>query len=390
MHQWIAGSTETGNRNRLLTCVKLPPFGYRQIRISQGETNSIKDPVVVKEKSLENEFLRITFSYSGTISIFDKISDREVITEKDAGYRALIINDPSDTWSHNIRTYGDLTGAFGNAAFKILEQGPLRGAIRTITTYGNSSLTTDWLLTSGSPVIETRITLNWNERLKILKFSFPVNVESPAATYETAYGNIERAVNGDEDPGQRWIDLSGHSKGNDYGLTIINDAKYGYSVHGNDLRISVVRSAVYGHHDPKKLDMNAEHIWMDQGIQTFRMLLIPHKGRWKNNNIVRNAEEFIAPSIAIYQGIHKGSQPKSRSFISLDAPNIILAAAKLAENNNDLILRCIETEGQDCMTNLDLRFSGTRYQCKFRPYEIKTLRMNRKTGQIREVNLLEE
>jgi alpha-mannosidase len=67
-----------------------------------------------------------------------------------------------------------------------------------------------------------------------------------------------------------------------------------------------------------------------------------------------------------------------------------VAAIKLAENNNDIILRCVETEGLDCMANLDLRFSGTKWQGKFRPFEIKTLRMNRKSRQIREVNLLEE
>ena len=51
-----------------------------------------------------------------------------------------------------------------------------------------------------------------------------------SATYETPYGHIVRATNGDEDPGQRWIDLSGKRNGNIYGLTVINDAKYGYSV----------------------------------------------------------------------------------------------------------------------------------------------------------------
>ena len=131
----------------------------------------------------------------------------------------MIINDPSDTWSHDIKTFSDEIGAFGNATFKILENGPLRGAIRVITTYGNSSLTTDWFLTSGSGMLEARVSLNWHERLKMLKFSFPVNVESPVATYETPYGNIERKTNGDEDPGQRWIDVSGNNNGNTYGLT---------------------------------------------------------------------------------------------------------------------------------------------------------------------------
>ncbi|HOB84472.1 MAG TPA: glycoside hydrolase family 38 C-terminal domain-containing protein [Bacteroidales bacterium] len=389
-HQWIAGSTETGNRTRLVTKVSLPPLGYQQIRISKGDPLQINDPVIVKEKLLENEFLRVTFSYSGTISIFDKKKEKEIFAGKDTGCRALIINDPSDTWSHNIKTFSDEIGAFGNATFKILENGPLRGAIRVITTYGNSSLTIDWLLTSGCAMLEARVSLNWHERLKMLKFSFPVNVESPVATYETSYGNIERQTNGDEDPGQRWIDISGNNNGNTCGFTLLNDAKYGYSVHGNDLRLSVARSAVYAHHDPKVLDMKAEHIWMDQGIQTFRMVLLPHQGTWKNNNIVKAAEELLSPPVAIYQGIHGGKLPKTNSFLTVDSKNILVASIKLAESDDDLIFRCVETEGLMTDASLDLKFAGRKWQGRFKPYEIKTLRLNRKSAQIREVNLLEE
>ena len=390
LHQWIAGSTETGNRTRLVAKVSLPALGYRQIRISKGETASIADAVIVKEKLLENDFLRVSFSFSGALSIFDKKAAREVFAGKDTGCRALIINDPSDTWSHNIKTFSEEIGAFGNATFKILETGPLRGAIRVITTYGNSSLTTDWFLTSGSGMLEARVSLNWHERLKMLKFSFPVNVESPVATYETPYGNIERKTNGDEDPGQRWIDVSGKNNGNTCGFCLFNDAKYGYSVHGNDLRLSVARSAVFAHHDPKVLDMKAEHIWMDQGIQTFRMVLAPHKGDWKNNSIVRTAEELHAPPVAIYQGIHGGKLPKSNSFLSSDPENVMVSSIKLAETNDDLVIRCVETEGLASDATIDLKIAGKKWQGKFKPYEIKTLRLNRKSGQIREVNLLEE
>jgi alpha-mannosidase len=150
----------------------------------------------------------------------------------------------------------------------------------------------------------------------MLKFSFPIDAESPSATYEAPYGNIVRATNGNEDPGQRWIDLTGKRNGNTYGLTVINDAKYGYNVLENDMRISIARSAVYAHHNPKVLDMKAEHIWMDQGIQTFRMLLVPHKDTWKACNIPGIAEEFIAPSVMIYQGIHGGKMAKAGSFLN--------------------------------------------------------------------------
>ena len=58
--------------------------------------------------------------------------------------------------------------------------------------------------------LEARVALDWHEHMKMLKFSFPVDVEVPKATYEIAYGAMERATKGEEDPGQRWVDVSGN------------------------------------------------------------------------------------------------------------------------------------------------------------------------------------
>jgi alpha-mannosidase len=390
LHQWAPGSTEAGNRRKLVVNTKLPPFGYRQIRLLKGDTVAARFIVRAEDNKLENEFLRINFSAAGTIGIFDKENGKELFSGGESGCRAVIIDDPSDTWSHDIKTFPDETGAFGKATIKVLENGPLRATIRVKTTYGASTLTIDWTLYSGLRNLEAKVTLDWHEHLKMLKFSFPVDVESPSPTYETPYGHIVRSPNGNEDPGQRWIDVSGKRNGADYGLTVINDAKYGYSVLGNDMRISIARSSVYAHHNPRVLDMKAEHLWMDQGIQTFRMLLVPHEDTWKKKNISRIAEEFIAPPIAIYQGIHSGSMPKTGSLLAVDAQNIIVSAIKLSETGEDIIFRCIETSGLTSSATLDLRFAGRKWTGNFRPCEIKTLRMNRKSGDINEVNLLEE
>jgi len=369
--QWGTGVTQTRSRhNNLIAQVTIPPMGYRQIRLTEGNPHEIANPVRTTGNTIENEYLRISFSDKGTIGIFDKRTGEEVFAGGSNGCRAVVIDDPSDTWSHDIKTYSDEKGEFGNATVKIPEQGPLRATARVISTYGDSSLTIDWSLTSGSGKLEAKVTLDWHERLKMLKFSFPVNIESPVATYEVPYGFIERETNGDEDPGQRWIDLSGRVNGKDCGLAVINDAKYGYNVIKNDMRISVARSAVYAHHDPWKLDKDEEYMWMDQGIQTFKMVLMPHRGGWKESNVVRCSEELTSPLVFIYQGIHPGKMQKSGSFLSVD--------------------KCIETAGEDTEATIDLDFADRKWQGRFRGCEIKTLRLYSYAGNINEVNILEE
>lgn len=390
LHQWTAGSSETGSRRKLIVDTIIPPMGYRQIRLLEGEANPDLSTASATSNTLENESLRVHFSASGSLGIFDKDSGRELFSGGETGCRAVVIDDPSDTWSHEVKTFSNETGVFEKATINILENGPLRATMRVISTYGASSLTIDWTLYADSRNLVAKITLDWHEHLKMLKFSFPLGIESPVATYETPYGHIERPANGDEEPGLRWIDLTGQRSGASCGLTVINDAKYGYSVHGNDLRISVARAAVYAHHNPKVLDMKAEHLWMDQGIQTFRMLLVPHEGSWKSVNIPRIADEFLVPLISIYQGIHGGSMPKSGSFLSVDAPGVAVTAVKQSESGEDLIIRCVEMMGQPAAATVDLRFAGRKWSGNFRPGEIKTLRLNPESGRVTEVNLLEE
>ncbi|HVN58260.1 MAG TPA: glycoside hydrolase family 38 C-terminal domain-containing protein [Bacteroidales bacterium] len=389
LHQWTAGSTETGSRRKVIACVSLPSMGYRQVRFRKASGGVAGGSVKAEGNSLENEFLKLIISNDGTINIFDKETGKDIFAGK-GGCRGVVLDDPSDTWSHDVMTFDKVAGRFGECKIRITEKGPLRATIRSLTRYNDSALTIDWMVYSGSRSVEAHVSLDWKEHLKMFKFSFPVDVDSPVATYETPYGYIERKVNGEEEPGQRWIDISGNRGDAKYGLAVINDAKYGYSVSGNDMNITVARSAVYAHHRPRTLDMDAEHLWMDQGLQSFRMLIVPHKGDWRMDNIPRVSEEFNSRPMVIYQGIHGGSRAKSGSFISVDTENIRITAIKKAETGNDIIVRCVESFGLPVSANLKFWFSDKPMPVNFRGGEIKSFRTDLKTKETREVNLLED
>jgi alpha-mannosidase len=389
-HQWTAGYSEAGNRSRLVVNTRIPSLGYRQIRILKDEKPSASKGMKAENNILENEFIRLQVSEEGMIGLFDKENGKEIFTGGETGCRAIVMDDPSDTWSHGIKTYSKEIGAFGGAEIFLVENGPLRASIRVITHYGGSTLQIDWTMYSGAMNVEAKVMLDWHEQLKMLKFSFPVAVDSPVATYETAYATITRETNGNEDPGQRWIDVTGKSGASTFGLTVINDAKYGYSVPGNDLRISVARAAVYAHHIPRALEAGKPHYWMDQGIQTFRLLLVPHRDSWEQVNIPRMAEEFMHPPVIMYQGIHDGHLPPSGSFADVDAPGIIIFSIKKAEEGEAIVFRCVETLGQPVNAIVNLKFAAQKWKGSFRAYEIKSLLLDLKDGKIKEVNLLEE
>lgn len=388
-HQWTQASTITDHRVKLVFNAPVPAFGYRQFRLRKIEpAPQPASTVHASEKELENEHLRVTFAGNGTLAIYDKDAKANVFRGA-GGAGTVVMDDPSDTWSHDVRDYPAEVGAFNNASFRVLENGPLRAAVRVRTHYGSSSLQTDWILAAGARSLEARVLLDWHEHLKILKLSFPVDVQNPRPTYEIPYGYLVRKAEGEEDPGQRWVDLSGDRSGSTYGVAIINDAKYGYSVKGDELTVSIARGAVYAQHVPRKVDPNGEYLWQDQGEQTFRMLLIPHAGTWQDVGVVRRAEESTSPVPVLYQGIHGGSHPLAGSYLSVDVPDVVVSAVKKAEVGNDIIIRAYETAGRPVRATLDIGLMKRRWTGNFRPLEIKTLRVPVAGGEIREVNVLE-
>jgi alpha-mannosidase len=388
----VDATTVVSNRVGLVAEVEVPPFGYRQIRVRKAEAETPRPSGVPHATNdlLENEHLRVSFGADGAIGMLDKDTGREVFRGGMTGLRALVMDDPSDTWSHHVVSYDKEVGAFKRVDLRVLEDGPLRARVRERLTYGASTLTIDWMLYAGSRKLEARVALDWHEHLKMLKFSFPLDVETPRATYEIAYGAMERGNKGEEDPGQRWIDVSGTQAGKPYGLAVVNDAKYGYSVDGSEMRVSVARAAVFAHHEPRVLEPGVDYQWMDQGVQTLRMELMPHSGSWQDAGVVRAAEELVAESPVIYQGIHPGTRKESDSFLSVDAPDVVVEAVKVAEDGDDLIVRSYETAGHETKATLNLAFAKTQWTGTFHPFEIKTLRIDRRTGKAREVNALEE
>jgi alpha-mannosidase len=390
-YQWIQATTTVTNRIGLAAEVEVPAMGYRQIRLHAVPAPPSQPEVALRvtESEMENARLKLRFLADGSLGIFDKDAQKEVLRAADnrnGGMRAVVLDDPSDTWSHHVRAYDHEIGNFALQNIKVVESGPLRGRVRAQYAYGNSRLTVDYLLYANSRDVEVRVALDWHEHHKMLKFAFPVDADDPEATYEIAYGAMERGTNGDEDPGQRWIDVSGSSGG----LAVVNDAKYGYSVSGNDMRVSVVRSAVFAHHEPRTLEGGTDYDWMDQGLQNFRMLLIPHSGSWQQADPTRAAEKLVTEIPIVYQGIHPGARGQSDGFLQVDVPDVVVSAVKQAEEGNDVIIRAYETTGTAKRARFDLRFAHTTWTADFKPFEIKTLRVNPRNGKVSEVNALEE
>jgi alpha-mannosidase len=156
------------------------------------------------------------------------------------------------------------------------------------------------------------------------------------------------------------------------------------------MRVSVARAAVYANHEPRALEPGVDYTWMDQGLQTFQIELLPHSGTWQQAGAPRAAAELVTKVPMVYQGIHPGTRPGSDSFLSVDASDVIVEVVKESEDGDDLIVRSYETDGRASTATLQIPFAHARWTGSYHPFEIKTLRIDRRDGRVREVNALEQ
>ena len=380
-------------RQTLVFRAELPALGYRTYRLAPRDiVHSFETTVRANELVLENDVLRLEFD-SGTgsiVSLRDKEHNLEVFAGPAA--KAVVLEDKSDTWSHNVFSFDKVVGSFSARQFKLVEHGPVKSVLRVFSHYGASSLIQDFTMYPGSRQIDVKATVNWQEQHKALKLRFPVNVHFMRSTFEIPYGHIERFANGEEEAGQAWVDLSGTSRdsGELYGFSLLNDSKYSFDVNVRDIGMTVLRSPIYAHHDPAVPEADGHYSYIDQGIQTVHYSLLPHAGGWVEAETVKRAAELNQEPVALISTFHEGSLPQSATHVQVDNRSVLASVLKQAEEGDALILRLYETSKNSAEVKISLPFLERSFEASFTPCEIKTFRIPLdSSAPVSEVNLLE-
>ncbi|MBN1346090.1 MAG: alpha-mannosidase [Phycisphaerae bacterium] len=394
--QIVAQHTRT-NKSRAVLHVDLPAIGHRLLRLREGKAPSSrkllgKRAVRAGAKSprtgpwrLENDRLRLEVDRKGLIQIRDKRAGRRVFSTP-AG-EALVMRDKSDTWSHDVFRFDKVIGRFKATSVRLIEEGPVRGGIRVKSRYGDSILTLDYLLGAGEGHVEVRGEIDWRDAWKVVKYALPVAVKADTCTVEIPYGTIKRPTDGEEEPMQQWVDVSDRRGG----LAVANNNRYSHSAGGSEIRITLLRSPAYAFHDPFPIDYDGDHRITDRGPQPFRLLLIPHKGDWRNSDVIAKARQLNLPPNVLFETYHPGPLKPELTGAACDAPGVEVSVIKQAEDGRALVVRACEWLGRKTRAKLSLPPAKRRWQATFAPGQVKTFVVpDRRGAAVREVNMLEE
>ncbi|RUR75532.1 alpha-mannosidase [Chlorogloeopsis fritschii PCC 9212] len=349
----------------------IPPVGYRLFWLCRSQTKKGHNKAYYedtnlglqkqqqfssKNLTLENEFLRVIIhEETGNLSsIFDKVNNKEVLNQA-GGNQLQAFQDSGqywDAWNIDPNYAQHPLPPTHLKSIQWLENGSVQSRLRVVQQFGNSEFCCDYILQAASPILKIATKVDWQERQVLVKAAFPLNLEADFATYEIPCGAISRPTKPQtaveqakwEVPALRWADLSANHEGSVYGVSLLNDCKYGYDSQPNQLRLTLLRS-------PNWPDSQA-----DRGLHEFTYALYPHAGNWKSAQTVRRGYEFNIPlqvMVNPQNSRFESSSPAEKflgarvSFLDLSAENLVLMALKQAEDDPEqLILRCYECHGE--------------------------------------------
>ncbi len=381
-------SSEDFEGNRSVTGVfiaKLPPLGYRVFWIRGGDQG--EPEFKASGHSVENSIIRISVDpETGFLSsIYDKVGGIEFLSSPS---RAIVVRDESDTWSHDVVEFRDEIGAFIMDGAPLIEIGRARASVTVEGSFNGSGMATTYAIYPGQRRVDCAIELDWHEKHRMLKLSFPTSCRSAKALAEIPYGTIQRAAEGQEEPTQRWVDVLGEAEdGSPLGFLVANDCKYGYDVLGSELRVSLVRSPVYAFHRPKKVEAGKTYIYTDQGQHSIRLSLLPHFGTSTESKF-HFAERLNNPPTTVFSNPHEGKYPSASSLVTCQPDNVLLGAIKLAEEEDKVIVRLFESAGRATQCTVRFPLADVGFSCGIGPWEIKTFALA-EDGRVVETDMLE-
>ena len=317
----------------------VPATGYRVFWVAKaGKMDTGR--VTANGNTIENQFYRVMVDPStGAIrSIIDKAAGREVVAQGGSVSLLQILlegDHGGNAW--DIAPYTGSEDLDKALSVSIARSDPAQATIAVEHSYDKSKFRQEISLYDGVPRIDIHLHADWqqvceNKPTPLLKLAFQTSLKTPKATFEIPFGSIERPTDGSEVPAQKWIDISESS----YGVSLLNNCKYGFDVKNNVMRATVLRAS------------NGPDPVPDQGVHDVTYSLYPHKGNWRTAGTVRRAYELNEPLIARTVTSHAGSLPSHKSYLSVSQPNIVVTALKQAEDDRSLVVRFYETDGKPC------------------------------------------
>ena len=292
-------------------------------------------PFVVEDDHVVTPYAEIRFDEQGAIaSLIDRRVGRELVAGMPLNSFLLAEDVPADwdNWDLDADTECRFVRAGSLQSRSVISAGSVELVIRSVWKIGeHSTLTQDMIFDAHAPQISFETSLDWQEEHRFLKAAFDTALHADGVRSEIQFGCIRRTNHRGTDRDKARFEVCNHkysdiSEGR-YGLSILNDCKYGISANEGCLALSLHKGGMRP--DPAG----------DKGLHTFRYALYLHNGPY-GEDVVEKAYQFNYPVIAVEKGMGMDS------LVQTDCADIVLETVKPCEDaQKAYILRLYESTG---------------------------------------------
>ncbi|WP_309137293.1 alpha-mannosidase [Romboutsia lituseburensis] len=373
------------NGNYAVKVNNIEGTGFKTIKLKVEDIQEDNNSFEYSENKIDTPYYKIKWNEFGQLtSIFDKENNREVLAKGQRGNVLQMFEDKPmahEAWDIDIYYQEKMREVTDLQSIELIEIGNLKAVVRFNYKYMNTTISQDMVTYVNDRRIDFITNVDWREQKQLLKVAFPVDIRSTMATYDVQFGNVKRPTHWNtswemakfETVAQQWVDLSQR----DYGVSLLNDSKYGHDIKDNVIRLTLLKSAT--HPDPVQ----------DQGEQNFTYSLLPHAGDFIEADTVKAAYELNQPLRAI-EGTFKENIPTK--MFDFNNAYVLVDAIKKAEDENMVVVRFHEYAGsrQEVKINSDYNIIGwmetnlmekpieglrneKEISLTVNPYEIKTI-----------------
>ena len=367
----------------------VPAKGYKTFRLAAG--SSVGEALEVSASHAETDFFTVDFDQNMNISkLYHKQSKRCVAPEGEVLGKLLAYQDKPyhhDAW--DIKVYYDrkVEEILDVSEAAVVENGPVRAVVKIVRRFYDSTINQFYIFYKTLDRIDVDYVADWKECDILLKADYPVDVNAMKATFDIQFGSYERSTHNNtlwdyaqfEVCGHKWADLSDNS----FGLSVLNDCKYGNTVKKGRIQPTLLRCATQPN-------------WaQDREVHYFTYSLYPHAGNVSASDVVAHGYSLNLPLYCAAASANAGNLAGEYGLVSCCAPNVVIETVKKAEDSEDIILRAYESgnKGTVCCyaftdapkrvveCNLmeededEIAVDGKTIALKFRPFEIKTLKV---------------
>jgi alpha-mannosidase len=302
---------------------------------------------------LDNGIIRAVLDADGLLtSLMDYASGREAIAPGERGNLLELHRDTPNEWdAWDIDEFYRRNVTSLSSALSVRQAGDDREAVVVVERLAGSSPVTQRIsLAAGSPSLSITTAVDWQEREKLLKLGFALDVRAERSAAETQFGHVFRATHTNtsweaakfEICAHRWI----HVGEPGYGVAVSNSSTYGHDVTRNirkvdggtttTVRLSLLRA-------PKFPDPDA-----DRGHHELTVTVRP--GAEIADAVEEGYRTNLVPRLV------SGAAPVEPLF-SVSNPAVVVEAVKLAEDGSgDVIVRLYESLGRRSAGRLTANF----------------------------------